>query len=167
MSSLDSAETLSETKVAQTLNEDWLSVAIGLAVFALALGSLAGADLLGWVVSTSVWTDPGKALGAVSKARRLQCLCPHLSRAPRGLDHRRPCAESGRPPVCRGVHGRLLDRLCKLDHRIQCLSCRGHARGLAEIRHRLVAQADQRGRVHRCSRGRPHHRELRNCPRLF
>ena len=47
--SLDSAETLSETKVAQTLNEDWLSVAIGLAVFALALGSLAGADLLGWV----------------------------------------------------------------------------------------------------------------------
>ncbi len=67
MSSLDSAETLSETKVAQTLNEDWLSVAIGLAVFALALGSLAGADLLGWVVSTSVWTDPGKALGAVSK----------------------------------------------------------------------------------------------------
>lgn len=67
MSSLDSAETLSETKVAQTLNEDWLSVAIGLAVFALALGSLAGADLLGWVVSTSVWTDPGKALGVVSK----------------------------------------------------------------------------------------------------
>jgi hypothetical protein len=59
MSSLDSAETLSETRVAQTLNEDWLSVAIGLAVFALALGSLAGADLLGWVVSTSVWTDPG------------------------------------------------------------------------------------------------------------
>jgi len=68
MSSLDSAAALNESKVAPTLNEDWLSVAIGFAVFVLALGSLAGVDLLGWVVSTSVWTDPGKALGAVSKA---------------------------------------------------------------------------------------------------
>jgi hypothetical protein len=50
------------------VSEDWLSVAIGLLVFALALAGLAGADLLGWVVSTSVWTDPGTALAPVAKA---------------------------------------------------------------------------------------------------
>lgn len=50
------------------LNEDWLSVAIGLAVFALALAGAGGIDLLGWAVSTAVWIDPGKALGAASKA---------------------------------------------------------------------------------------------------
>ena len=51
-----------------TLNEDWLSVAIGLLVFALALFGLAGFDLLGWAAATSVWIDPAQALGAVSKA---------------------------------------------------------------------------------------------------
>ena len=33
----------------------------------LALGVLAGADLLGWVVTTAVWTDAGKALSPLSK----------------------------------------------------------------------------------------------------
>jgi uncharacterized membrane protein YadS len=47
--------------------EDWLSVVIGLAVFLLALVGIAGPDLLGWVVTTSVWTDPGKALAPASK----------------------------------------------------------------------------------------------------
>ncbi len=55
-------------RVSATAGEDWLSVVIGLAIFALGLASLAGADLLGWTVSTSVWTDPAKALGAASKA---------------------------------------------------------------------------------------------------
>src|SRR5215467_7353405 len=50
------------------LSEDWLSVWIGLLVFVLALGVLAGADLLGWVVTTAVWTDAGKALSPLSKA---------------------------------------------------------------------------------------------------
>ena len=36
-------------------------------VFLLALGSLAGADALGWLVTTSVWTDPSTALAPVSK----------------------------------------------------------------------------------------------------
>jgi uncharacterized membrane protein YadS len=53
---------------ARTLSEDWLSLIIGLIVFVLALGLLAGADLLGWVVTTSVWTDVSKALAPVSKA---------------------------------------------------------------------------------------------------
>ena len=52
----------------QGISEDWLSVWIGLLVFALALGALAGADILGWVVATGVWTDISKALAPVSKA---------------------------------------------------------------------------------------------------
>jgi uncharacterized membrane protein YadS len=54
-------------KKASRLTEDWLAVYLGLLVFLLALAGLAGADLLGWAVSTSVWTSLGKALGTVSK----------------------------------------------------------------------------------------------------
>jgi len=50
------------------ISEDWLSLWIGLLVFVLALGLLAGADILGWVVTTSVWTDVTKSLGTGSKA---------------------------------------------------------------------------------------------------
>ncbi|MBO0751149.1 MAG: putative sulfate exporter family transporter [Bradyrhizobiaceae bacterium] len=50
------------------VNEDWLSLWIGLAIFVLAVAGLTGQDLLGWVVNTSVWIDPGLALGTVSKA---------------------------------------------------------------------------------------------------
>lgn len=50
------------------IGEDWLAVWIGLGIFVLALIGLAGPDLLGWAVTTSVWTDPGKALNPVSKA---------------------------------------------------------------------------------------------------
>jgi len=55
------------TESAPAISEDWLSVWIGLLVFALALASLSGVDLIGWVVTTSVWTDVTKALGPVSK----------------------------------------------------------------------------------------------------
>jgi uncharacterized membrane protein YadS len=50
------------------ISEDWLAVAIGIGVFALALLSLAGVDALGWIAATSVWTDPTAALAPVSKA---------------------------------------------------------------------------------------------------
>jgi uncharacterized membrane protein YadS len=50
------------------ITEDWLSVALGLFILTLALGGLVGADLLGWTVVTTMWTDPGKALGTVSRA---------------------------------------------------------------------------------------------------
>src|SRR6266480_1664834 len=53
---------------AKGISEDWLSVWIGLVVFVLALGMLAGMDVLGWVVTTGVWTDLSKALNPVSKA---------------------------------------------------------------------------------------------------
>jgi uncharacterized membrane protein YadS len=52
----------------QGISEDWLSVWIGLLIFVLSLAVLAGGDLLGWVVTTNVWTDLSKALGAASKA---------------------------------------------------------------------------------------------------
>ena len=37
-------------------------------MFALALASLFGADALGWLATTSVWTDPASALATASKA---------------------------------------------------------------------------------------------------
>ena len=42
----------------QGISEDWLSLIIGLMVFVLALGLVGGVDILGWVVTTGVWTDP-------------------------------------------------------------------------------------------------------------
>jgi uncharacterized membrane protein YadS len=50
------------------MGEDGLSVVIGLLVFLCSLALLAGTDVLGWVVTSSVWTDPAKALAPVSKA---------------------------------------------------------------------------------------------------
>jgi hypothetical protein len=50
------------------LSEDLVAVGLGLGVFLLALVSLAGAEALGWLVTTSVWTDPSAALTPASKA---------------------------------------------------------------------------------------------------
>lgn len=55
-------------ELAPRLSEDWLALIIGLFVFVLALAGIANVDLLGWAVTTSVWTDLGKALGPVSKS---------------------------------------------------------------------------------------------------
>jgi len=55
-------------QAATGVNEDWLSVWIGLCVFVLSLGVFIGADVLGWGVTTAVWTDLSKALAPVSKA---------------------------------------------------------------------------------------------------
>jgi uncharacterized membrane protein YadS len=48
--------------------EDWMSLWIGLLFFALSMGLLFGADLLGWSVKTSVWTSIGTATTPISKA---------------------------------------------------------------------------------------------------
>jgi uncharacterized membrane protein YadS len=53
------------------LNEDWLAVCLGFVIFALSLGPLFGADVLGWAVTTAVWTSIGAALGPASKAYSL------------------------------------------------------------------------------------------------
>lgn len=47
--------------------EDWWALWIGLALFALSLGVLGGADLLGWGAETKVWSSLDRALGPVSK----------------------------------------------------------------------------------------------------
>jgi hypothetical protein len=59
---------LSSTASSGGLSEDWLAVWIGLLIFVLALAGLAGIDLLGWVVTTSAWTDLTRALGTASKS---------------------------------------------------------------------------------------------------
>ena len=53
-------------EISPRISEDWLSLVVGLLIFALALAGIANVDLLGWAVTTSVWTV--KALGPVSKA---------------------------------------------------------------------------------------------------
>src|SRR5258708_4253236 len=50
------------------LTEDWLAVVIGLLVFGAALVSVSGTDLLGWAVTTSVYTDVTQALSPFAKA---------------------------------------------------------------------------------------------------
>ena len=49
------------------MSEDWLALWLGLFIFVLSLGVFQGADILGWGINTSVWTDPGKAMSTVSK----------------------------------------------------------------------------------------------------
>jgi uncharacterized membrane protein YadS len=70
MSSTDTAELRATAthSTAPPISEDWLALAIGLLIFALALFSLGGTDLLGWVVSSAVWADPSVALAPFSKA---------------------------------------------------------------------------------------------------
>ena len=53
--------------VTAPLNEDWLAVVLGLAIFVLALAALVHVDLIGWVVTTSVWGNFSQALKATSK----------------------------------------------------------------------------------------------------
>jgi uncharacterized membrane protein YadS len=53
--------------VIQAINEDWLAVILGLAIFVLALAALTNVDLIGWVVTTTVWSNLSQALKATSK----------------------------------------------------------------------------------------------------
>src|SRR5499427_4726156 len=71
MSAIDTASerrSWSATESTPWITEDWLSVVIGLLIFVLALAVLANVDLIGWVVTTSVWSNLGQALGTASKA---------------------------------------------------------------------------------------------------
>lgn len=61
--SLEPAKAIAQSRLA----EDWLAVWIGLLVFVLSLALLFGADLLGWAITTSIWTLPSKALAPASK----------------------------------------------------------------------------------------------------
>ena len=48
------------------VSEDWMALWVGLVVFALALLSFLGLDVLGWSVNTNIWTNLSKALQPVS-----------------------------------------------------------------------------------------------------
>src|SRR5512135_2812057 len=49
-------------------NEDWWAVWLGLLVVLLALPTASGYDLLGWLAAPSIWLDPAKAVGPISKS---------------------------------------------------------------------------------------------------
>jgi uncharacterized membrane protein YadS len=51
----------------QLKSEDWLSLGIGLIIFFLAVGPLAGVDLLGWSAKLQIWSNPLQMLAPVSK----------------------------------------------------------------------------------------------------
>src|SRR5262252_4426944 len=71
MSAIDTASgrrSWSATESTPWITEDWLSVVIGLFIFVLALAVLANVDLIGWVVTTSVWSNLTLALNTSSKA---------------------------------------------------------------------------------------------------
>ncbi len=53
---------------AKGISEDWLAVWIGLFIFVVSLGAFVGKDVLGWAVTTGVWTDVSKALKPFSAA---------------------------------------------------------------------------------------------------
>jgi uncharacterized membrane protein YadS len=55
-------------QAAKGASEDWLSVWIGFGVFVLSLGVFVGIDVLGWGVTTAVWTDLARALAPISRA---------------------------------------------------------------------------------------------------
>jgi len=66
-------ETMSEATIPiqaapPRFSEDVVALGLGLAVFVIALFSLLRADALGWVVKTSVWSDPSIALAPASEA---------------------------------------------------------------------------------------------------
>ncbi len=59
---------LSAEEAPVRFTEDWLAVVVGVGIFALGLLSAVGLDALGWVATTSVWSDPTTALAPASKA---------------------------------------------------------------------------------------------------
>src|SRR2546430_16526536 len=87
----------SATETQPWISEDWLSVVIGLVIFVLALAVLANVDLIGWVVTTSAWSNLGQALGTASKTYAClggggALLPPHVAR--------RAVPSAARLPLC-------------------------------------------------------------------
>ena len=101
------------------INEDWLAVILGLSIFILALAALVHVDLIGWVVSTSVWGNFGQALGPVSKGYAalggLGALLATYAALTLVLSARSRGPEKRCEAICARVYGGLLDCLCELD----------------------------------------------------
>lgn len=61
----DTTETCKPERIGG-VSEDWLAVWIGLVIFVLSLGVFVGWDILGWGITTGIWTSLSKALNPVS-----------------------------------------------------------------------------------------------------
>ncbi len=48
------------------IGEDWLSLILGLMIFAISLGAFQGNHFLGWGAKMGVWTEAGKAISPIS-----------------------------------------------------------------------------------------------------
>ena len=48
------------------IGEDWLSLILGLVIFAISLGAFQGNHFLGWGAKMGVWTEAGKAISPIS-----------------------------------------------------------------------------------------------------
>ncbi|ALS61654.1 putative sulfate exporter family transporter [Pandoraea norimbergensis] len=59
---MEQASTTPQVSAAKPVSEDWLAVIIGLIIVIAGLTGVSGADPIGWVVTTRVWTDPAAAL---------------------------------------------------------------------------------------------------------
>ena len=94
------------------LNEDKIALLTGCFIFLLAALNLAHLDVLGWVVSTNMWTSMDKAFSATTGAYKM-CIGDRDSHGePLGLRARRvagvsraadvPSVLAGLPPYPRG-----------------------------------------------------------------
>jgi len=106
------------------LSEDLVAVGLGLGVFVLALLLLLGADALGWLVTTSVWTHPSTALAPATKAYAslgglgsllvsyvvLTAVLSASCSAPTSSDSRPPSRRSLRSPMRAGSSAALRNR---------------------------------------------------------
>jgi uncharacterized membrane protein YadS len=59
---------LALSRPASRISEDWLAVGAGLLIFLLALGLLAGTDLLGWATAPRTWLEIGRSVRQASPA---------------------------------------------------------------------------------------------------
>lgn len=60
------AEAAHDSEKKGWIGEDWLSLILGMVIFAISLGAFQGKDFLGWAAKMSVWTEAGKALAPLS-----------------------------------------------------------------------------------------------------
>ncbi|MBF0592895.1 MAG: putative sulfate exporter family transporter [Nitrospirae bacterium] len=49
------------------IDEDWLSLILGITIFLISMSVFGGVDLLGWGIGTKVWKEPAKGIGPVSR----------------------------------------------------------------------------------------------------
>ncbi len=107
-------------ETAPRISEDWLSLVVGLLIFALSLGALANVDLLGWAVTIGMdrcqqGTGPG--LESLCIARRHRCVARNLRRTTRHPERYGDGAEKRSQALRSVVHSCILDCVRRLVSR--------------------------------------------------